>query len=72
MFRKHFRIVKLYGRLRSYRIDQRHSMFFGLIRWWDKGAYDLCPYVYRDSVYQAEASIKAQFPNAKIDYPDED
>nr|WP_304651397.1 hypothetical protein [Bacteroides acidifaciens] len=34
---KTFRVVNI-----NRRIDQRHSVLFGLIRWWDKGVYDLC------------------------------
>lgn len=35
---KTFRVVNI-NRGSHYRIDQRHSLLFGLIRWWDKGAY---------------------------------
>ncbi len=42
---KKFRIVNI-DRGKYYRIDQHHSLLFGLICWWDKGAYDLCPYVH--------------------------
>lgn len=38
---KTFRVVNI-NRGSHYRIDQRHSVLFGLIRWWDKGVYDLC------------------------------
>ena len=27
----------------AYRVDKRHSLLFGLIHYWDYGAYNLCP-----------------------------
>ena len=27
----------------AYRVDKRHSLLFGLIHYWDHGAYNLCP-----------------------------
>lgn len=41
---KTFRIVN-FNHGKRYRIDQRHSILFGLVKWWDCGAYDLYPYV---------------------------
>lgn len=38
---REFRIVKISDRF--WRIDQRHSILFGLIKWWDIGSYDLSP-----------------------------
>lgn len=26
----------------AYRVDRRHSLFFGLIHYWDYGAYTMC------------------------------
>lgn len=49
---KTFRVVNI-NRGSHYRIDQRHSVLFGLIRRWDKGSYDLCPSVYYPTLEDA-------------------
>lgn len=49
---KRFRVVNI-NKGSYYRIDQHHSLLFGLIGWWDKGAYDLCPYVHYDTFENA-------------------
>lgn len=41
----------------AYRVDKRHSLFFGLIRYWDHGAYNLCPEYLFSSVNEAEKAI---------------
>lgn len=41
---KKFRIIdKGEEWIMRYRVDQRHSLFFGLIKYWDNGAELLCP-----------------------------
>ena len=27
----------------AFRVDKRHSLLFGIIHYWDYGAYNLCP-----------------------------
>ena len=41
----------------AYRVDKRHSLLFGLIHYWDYGAYNLRPYYLFSSVYKAEEAI---------------
>ena len=41
----------------AYRVDKRHSLFFGLIHYWDHGAYNLCPEYLFPSVNKAEEAI---------------
>ena len=41
----------------AYRVDKRHSLFFGLIHYWDYGAYDLCPKYLFSSVDKAKEAI---------------
>lgn len=61
---KIFRIVKTHskGNLK-WRVDQRHSILFGLIKWWDKGAYDLCPTVYFTNWREAANHIYRAYGN---------
>ena len=61
---KYFRIVK--ESPTTYRIDQRHSLLFGLIKFWDWGATDLCPYVRFAKPSEAKNYIKRQFPDSFI------
>ena len=61
---KQFRIVK--ESPTYFRIDQRHSLLFGLIKWWDKGAYDLCPYIRYEHSQDALHYIREKYPQAKI------
>lgn len=61
---KYFRIVK--ESPTTYRIDQRHSLLFGLIKFWDRGASDLCPYVRFTTGSEAKHYIKRHFPNSFI------
>lgn len=41
----------------AYRVDKRHSLLFGLIHYWDYGAYNLCPEYLFPSVDKAEEAI---------------
>ena len=41
----------------SYRVDKRHSLLFGLIHYWDYGAYNLCPEYLFSSVDKAKEAI---------------
>ena len=41
----------------AYRVDKRHSLLFGLIHYWDYGAYNLCPTYLFSSVDKAEEAI---------------
>lgn len=41
----------------AYRVDKRHSLLFGLIHYWDHGAYNLCPEYLFPSVNKAEEAI---------------
>ena len=41
----------------AYRVDKRHSLLFGLIHYWDYGAYNLCPEYLFSSVDKAEEAI---------------
>ena len=41
----------------AFRVDKRHSMLFGLIHYWDYGAYNLSPEYLFSSVYKAEEAI---------------
>ena len=41
----------------AYRVDKRHSLLFGLIHYWDHGAYNLCPEYLFPSVDKAEEAI---------------
>lgn len=43
--------------IRAYRVDKRHSLFFGLIHYWDYGAYNLCPEYLFSSVNKAKEAI---------------
>lgn len=43
--------------LLAYRVDKRHSLLFGLIHYWDYGAYNLCPWYLFSSVDKAEEAI---------------
>ena len=38
----------------AYRVDKRHSLFFGLIHYWDYGAYNLCPEYLFSSIDKAK------------------
>lgn len=43
----------------GYRVDKRHSLLFGLIHYWDYGAYNLCPDYLFSSIDKAiEAILK--------------
>ena len=64
MKKKYFRIVK--NSSNSYRIDQRHSLLFGLIKFWDRGASDLCPNVIFRKGVIALHHIKAYFPDSFV------
>ena len=41
----------------AYRVDKRHSLFFGLIHYWDYGACNLRPEYLFSSVVKAEEAI---------------
>ena len=41
----------------AYRVDKRHSLLFGLIHYWDYGAYNLCPTYLFSSVDKANDAI---------------
>lgn len=41
----------------AYRVDKRHSLLFGLIHYWDYGAYNLCPEYLFPSVDKAKKAI---------------
>lgn len=43
--------------IRAYRVDKKHSLLFGLIRYWDHGAYNLCPEYSFPSIIEAERAI---------------
>lgn len=43
--------------LLAYRVDKRHSLLFGLIHYWDYGAYNLCPVYLFSSVDKAKEAI---------------
>lgn len=51
----------------AYRVDKRHSLFFGLIHYWDYGAYNLCPKYLFSSIDEAEEAIlrAEKFPSNK-------
>lgn len=61
---EYFRIVR--NSPNSYRIDQRHSLLFGLIKFWDKGASHLCPNVQFKKGQDALHYIKDKFPNSFV------
>lgn len=41
----------------AYRVDKRHSLLFGLIHYWDYGAYNLCPDYLFSSIDKAKEAI---------------
>lgn len=41
----------------AYRVDKRHSFLFGLIHYWDYGAYNLCPEYLFYSIDKAKEAI---------------
>ena len=41
----------------AYRVDKRHSLLFGLIHYWDYGAYNLRPEYLFSSVDKAKEAI---------------
>jgi hypothetical protein len=41
----------------AYRVDKRHSLLFGLIHYWDYGAYNLCPTYLFSSIGKAREAI---------------
>jgi hypothetical protein len=41
----------------AYRVDKRHSLLFGLIHYWDYGAYNLCPEYLFSSIDKAKEAI---------------
>lgn len=41
----------------AYRVDKRHSLLFGLIHYWDYGAYNLCPTYLFSSIGKAKEAI---------------
>lgn len=41
----------------AYRVDKRHSLHFGLIHYWDYGAYNLCPDYLFPSIDKAKDAI---------------
>lgn len=43
--------------IRAYRVDKRHSLLFGIIHYWDYGAYNLCPEYLFSSVDKAKEAI---------------
>ena len=60
---KHFRIVNA----GTYtRVDQRHSLLFGLIKWWDRGASDLCPDYCFPTFASATRAILQKFPYGSL------
>ena len=67
-----YRIVDMYSKSRAvkgihydpcgnpilaYRVDKRHSLLFGLIHYWDHGAYNLCPEYLFSSIDKAKEAI---------------
>lgn len=67
-----YRIVNMYRKSKSikgihydsqgnlilaYRVDKRHSLLFGLIHYWDYGAYNLRPEYLFSSVDKAKEAI---------------
>ena len=38
-------------------VDKRHSLLFGLIHYWDYGAYNLCPPYLFSSIGKAKEAI---------------
>ena len=64
--KKLFRIVPLHGRLWKCRIDERHSLLFGLIKWWDKGSSSLSPYYKFMTTTDALKTIFEEYPDAKV------
>ena len=41
----------------AFRVDKRHSLLFGLIHYWDYGAYNLCQEYLFSSIDKAEEAI---------------
>ena len=41
----------------AYRVDKRHSLLFGLIHYWDYGAYNLCQDYLFSSIDKAKDAI---------------
>lgn len=41
----------------AYRVDKRHSLLFGLIHYWDYGAYNIRPDYLFSSIDKAEEAI---------------
>lgn len=60
---KTYRIVDMHSKgdsykgLRRYRVERRHSLLFGLIHFWDKGADTLSPFYMFDDKNAATLSI---------------
>ncbi len=50
----------------AYRVDKRHSLFFGLIHYWDYGAYNLCPVYLFTSVDKAKEAILKVNKNRRV------
>lgn len=64
---KKFRIVNI-GQGKYYRIDQHHSLLFGLIGWWDKGAYGLCPYVHYSTLENALKALIYKYGSGNFNW----
>ena len=63
---REFRIVKISDRF--WRIDQRHSILFGLIKWWDNGSYDLSPYYNFSSLERALEHLTDEYGYCNFKY----
>ncbi|WP_147346944.1 hypothetical protein [Segatella copri] len=50
----------------AYRVDKRHSLLFGLIHYWDYGAYNLCPDYLFSSINKAKEAILKVDKSKKI------
>nr|DAP45820.1 MAG TPA: High potential iron-sulfur protein like [Caudoviricetes sp.] len=45
----------------AYRVDKRHSLLFGLIHYWDYGAYNLCPEYLFPSIDKAKRKQRKMY-----------
>ena len=62
MYRKHKAVKGIHydswdEPIYAYRVDKRHSLLFGLIHYWDYGAYNLCPEYLFPSVDKVKEAI---------------
>lgn len=64
--KKHFRIVPCKTIRGWWRVDERHSLLFGLIKYWDYGSASMSPnYNYRKRKL-AQRSIIDKFPKGEL------